>query len=436
MTESSNDIPETTAADAVDPADVTAPVAAADARRTADGRLVGDVNGDGVVDIDDQRLPLIARIYGIILLIQGVCTIPLIVLAILYTVREAIEGRLDVGAVNLTAILSGLSAATSSVAFIALTIFGVLLIRNHRKHAARWIYLLITLTIAEGMFTVALDGLGWNLLGPLIQAVILVALSVTVDPDLRAERRRETAARRREDRAAYEKALDLGMPGRDLTGKGYISLDFFNIFWLFMVGCVAGLIIETIYHFVLFGEYQDRAGLLWGPFSPIYGCGAVILTALLNRLWRQNWLLIFCASAVIGGTFEYFVSWFMEVAFGITAWDYTGKWLSIDGRTSGKYMFFWGLLGLAWIKLILPRLLTLIQRIPWRVRYALTLACLAFMVIDAAMTLMALDAWYSRLAGIEADSPVAHFFGAHFGDTFMADRFQTMHLDPAKAGRM
>ena len=36
---------------------------------------------------------------------------------------------------------------------------------------------------------------------------------------------------------------------------------------------------------------------------------------------------------MIGGAFEYFTSWFMEVAFGIRAWDYTGQWLSIDGRT-------------------------------------------------------------------------------------------------------
>ncbi len=35
----------------------------------------------------------------------------------------------------------------------------------------------------------------------------------------------------------------------------------------------------------------------------------------------------------------------MEAAFGITAWDYTGRWLSIDGRTSGQFMFFWGLIG-------------------------------------------------------------------------------------------
>ena len=197
-----------------------------------------------------------------------------------------------------------------------------------------------------------------------------------------------------------------------------------------------GLVIETIYHLAMYGEWQDRAGLLWGPFSPIYGFGAVLLTVLLNRLWRANWLLIFCSSAVIGGTFEYLTSWFMEVAFSIKAWDYTGQWLSIDGRTSGKFMFFWGILGLAWIKLILPHLLALIQRIPWRVRYSLTLVCFVFMVVDATMTLMAIDAWYSRLAGIAQDSPVDNFFATHYNDDFMANRFQTMNIDPSRAGRM
>ncbi|WP_420838629.1 putative ABC transporter permease [Bifidobacterium amazonense] len=402
-----------------------------------DGPIPGDVNGDGVVDIDDKRLPLVTRVYGIILLVQGLLTVPMIVIAFGYAIRAIVDGDATLDQADLTVILSWISAVLSSATTVVLMIFGGLLTFNKRKHAARWTEVLIPMTIAEGLFAVMLDGLGLNLLSPIIQLVILVTLSITVDPALREERRLKAALWRMDERAAYEDAASRGMPGRDLTGKGYISLDFFNLFWLFVVGCVFGLTIETIYHFALYGgELQDRAGLLWGPFSPIYGFGAVILTVLLNRLWRSNWLLIFCASAVIGGTFEYLTSWFMEVAFGITAWDYTGQWLSIDGRTSGKYMFFWGLLGLAWIKLILPHLLAMIQRIPWKWRYGLTAVCFAFMLVDAAMTLMALDAWYSRLAGIATDSPVADFFARHYGNEFMADRFQTMSLDPSKAGRM
>ena len=137
-----------------------------------------------------------------------------------------------------------------------------------------------------------------------------------------------------------------------------------------------------------------------------------------------------------GGAFEYCTSWFMEAAFGITAWDYTGRWLSIDGRTSGQFMFFWGLIGVVWVKWLLPRLLALINRIPWKVRYSLTAVCTVLMVIDIAFTLMALDCWYGRMAGQPQDSPVAMWFSERYSDAYMANRFQTMHIDPSKAGRM
>lgn len=402
---------------------------------TNQGAAEADVNGDGVIDIDDKRLPLAARIYGVLVLLNGIMTLPAIVLSSLYAIRELLAGRMHVDFMDLTFMLTVADTALLAVNATCLIIFGVLLLRNKRKHAARWAYTLMPLTIAEAMFSLALQGIGGNLIMPTIQLAILVTISIVADPALHEERRLRRTLKRMDERDNYWDAVRTGMLGRDQSGKGYISLDFFNVFWLFLIGCVFGLVIETIYHYILFGEYEDRAGLLWGPFSPIYGFGAVILTACLNRLWRANPVAIFFSSAVIGGAFEWFVSWFMEVAFGITAWDYTGQWLSIGGRTSGKYMFFWGVLGLLWVKLILPWLLWLINKIPWQVRYSLTTLCFALMVVDCVMTLMALDCWFTRVSGELPDSPITQFFADHFGNDFMTDRFQTMSIDPTKSGR-
>ena len=141
----------------------------------------------------------------------------------------------------------------------------------------------------------------------------------TVDPSLRHERHLQRIARDLTDR----EAANVGMLGRDLEGKGYIELNFFNLFWVFVVCCVLGLIIETIYHMVIVepGVYQDRAGMLFGPFSPIYGFGAVLMTVALNRFYKANPVIIFVVSAVIGGLFEAATAWFMEVGFGAVAWD-------------------------------------------------------------------------------------------------------------------
>lgn len=349
---------------------------AADVDALANQAVLADVEQEAKShsgkDAADRRLPLIARIYGVLVLLQGVITLPVIVLMAGYSVHEILDGRVTVDVLNLTFILTCAQTVVSSANAACLTVLGVLLIRNRRRYSAWWSYIVMMVTFAEGLLSLALDGLGANLLVPSIQMIILVALAITLDPTLLEERRLQRALKRMDERDEYEAALAKGMVGRDMSGKGYISLDFFNLFWIFVIGCMIGLVVETIYHWYYYGEYQDRAGMLWGPFSPIYGFGAGFMTILLNRLWRSNWVLIFFSSALIGGVFEYCSSWFMEVAFGIKAWDYTGEWLSIGGRTSGKYMVFWGIMGLAWIKFVLPYLLKFINLIPWKVRYSLT----------------------------------------------------------------
>lgn len=65
------------------------------------------------------------------------------------------------------------------------------------------------------------------------------------------------------------------------------------------------------------GVYEERAGLLFGPFSPIYGLGGIIMTVCLNRLTNKNIIIVFIVSSLLGGFFEYFASLFLESAFGI-----------------------------------------------------------------------------------------------------------------------
>ena len=231
-----------------------------------------------------------------------------------------------------------------------------------------------------------------------------------------------------------------GTLGRDTTGKGYIKLNFFNLFWIFVIACVAGLIVEVIWHMVVVdpGVYQDRAGLLYGPFSPIYGVGAVLMTIALNRFHDKNPLVIFLVAALIGGAFEFFVSWFMQTAFGIVAWDYSGTFLNIGGRTNFMFMCMWGLLGLVWVKFATPLLLKIVNLIPWNWRYAVTTVCAALMLVNCVLTLSALDCWYQREAGTmdyEHASAITRFCNEHYGNEFMVNRFQSMTINPDSASR-
>lgn len=402
--------------------------------------IVRDYPSDEGVSIDDKKLPLIARIFGALSVVLGLYNAVSFGFLTALFVLAAIHGDLS----NLSTQNHDPSTAALVIYFVEISllaslaalfvVLGIRLWRNKRKYAAQMVDTMIALVIGVGICEIMLHGLSWGLLPYVAGSVFLVALQSYLDPMLAGERELQRKLRDMETREQAEE----GTLGLDLTGKGYITLNFFNLFWIFVVCCVLGLIIETVYHVVVVdpGHYEDRAGMLFGPFSPIYGFGAVLMTMALNRFHKAPLAVIFLVSALIGGAFEYAVSWFMQFAFGIVAWDYTGTFLSIGGRTNGMFMCMWGVLGLIWVKFCLPWMLKLVNRIPWNWRYSLTTICAVLMIVDGAMTLMALDRWYQREAGsTTTDTAVASFFDDHFDNTYMEHRFQSMSIDPSNAAR-
>ena len=379
-----------------------------------------------------KKIPLPLKVFAILCIVAGVAILPMIGFVIVAMVIAFREGALADDSTASTVLFFALLAilALLTVAFI---VFGIRLLRDKRRFAAQTAELLTGLMVAGILCDIMLFGLDGTVLFFVAFIVFLVVLTSYLDPSLADERELQRKLRDMETR---EDAED-GTLGRDETGKGFIALNFFNLFWIFTVCCVLGLIIETVYHFVVVdpGHYQDRAGLLFGPFSPIYGFGALLMTIALNRFHDKNVVLIFLVSAVIGGAFEYLTSWFMQFAFGIVAWDYSGTFLSIDGRTNGMFMAMWGVLGVVWIKLCLPWMLKLVNLIPWNWRYAVTTVCAALMIVDGAMTLLSLDCWYQRMAGKPAETAMAQFFDRNFDNEYMQERFQSMSIDPSNATR-
>ena len=393
-----------------------------------------------------KRIPLIVRVYGFLCLADGLASI--ISLAAFFGII-GLQLFTDPGSISIASnptlaiILVIAGAVLGVVSSGALVFFGGSLMRSRRRNAARWSYVLIVFTILQIIIEVMIGGIELNLLRPAIQLVILIALSATVDPALREERQLQ---RRLRDLAEQKKARE-GMLGRDETGRGYIELNFFNLFWVFVVCCFLGLVLETIWHFVVVapGEFQDRAGLLFGPFSPIYGFGAVLMTVFLNRLYDNNPLWIFLASAVIGTLFEYATAMFMQVGFGAVSWDYSHVTIFgmpdplaviSSGHVSTLFACMWGALGCIWVKWCLPRLLKLINLIPWTWRYSLTTVCAALMLVNGVMTLQSLDCWFERVSGQPITTPVEQFYADRFDNQYMQNRFQSMTITPDTSGRV
>lgn len=393
-----------------------------------------------------KKIPLIIKVYAVLCTLSGVGTLPSVAVFMWQVITALINGNVAAKLGDNTLVAVGLIVAgimLSAASAIILIVFGLDLIKDQRRNAARLSYVLIAFTVVELLVDVMLQGIGPFLLRPAVQLVILIALSATVDPTLRQERELQRRLQEMLDRDAAAE----GMLGRDETGEGYIKLNYFNLFWVFFVCSVLGLILEEVWHMVVVdpGVYQDRAGMLFGPFSPIYGFGAVLMTMALNRFYKKNPLIIFLVSALIGGAFEVFVGWFMQTSFGVVSWSYSHIRLFgmpdpiavlTGGRACTPFACMWGLGGLIWIKVLLPRLLKLINMIPWKRRYSATVILTAVMLIDGVMTLQSLDYWYQRVNGTIRNIPVAQFYDKHFDNEYMENRFQSMTMSPKDATRV
>ncbi len=389
---------------------------------------------DPPLPVTDRRYRILEIIFGVLSFIVGLVLAALVVFLLYFTGTAFYDGVFqDQPAASLTLFVC--MVAGVGVVAVGTVILGVRLVRGKLQGAHLTAEIISVALGFCALFELMLEGVTtifWILMG---SALVLIALFTFADPSLSEERRLQRVLR---DMEAREEAEE-GTLGRDATGRGYMAVNFFNLFWIFTLGALFGDAIETVYHYMIEvpGEFQIRAGLLWGPFSPIYGFGAVILSLILNRFYKAPAILIFLMSAVVGGAFEYAVSWFLEFAFGAVAWDYTGRFLNIGGRTDFMFMCMWGVLGVVWIKLLLPWLIGLVNKIPWQWRYTVTAVAAALMIFDGAMTLIALDCWYMRLDGVPTDQTAFQaFFAQHFDDQYMASRFQSMSLHPELTTRV
>ena len=131
-------------------------------------------------------------------------------------------------------------------------------------------------------------------------------------------------------------------------------------------------------------------------------------------------------SGVSGSVVEYFTSLYLEAAVGVVAWDYTGTVGSIGGRTNLFFFVCWGVLGLLWVRVLLPVTMRVVDMVPLRMRAISTSVLFAFLLVDFSMTVVACDCWSKRHAGIAPKTDAEVFFAEHFDDEWMASRFQTM----------
>ena len=203
------------------------------------------------------------------------------------------------------------------------------------------------------------------------------------------------------------------------------GMTFYKLFWVFFIGCFAGVVLETIYCLIQRGHYESRVGLIYGPFNLVYGVGALCLSGALYRFRNRGRVFSFVGGFIVGSVVEYACSWFQEVCFGSTSWDYSNMPYNLNGRICLLYSLFWGALGIFWIKDIYPFMAKWILKLPNRAGKILTWVLSIFLAVNCLVSAAAVYRWSERLH----DEPQKTWIGSVMDARFPNERMERIYAN-------
>lgn len=140
------------------------------------------------------------------------------------------------------------------------------------------------------------------------------------------------------------------------------GIDIRVYFLLFMIYAIAGWCMEVIGKLIQYKRFINR-GFLIGPYCPIYGYGALLITFLLKK-YTEDPIVLFFMAIIICGTLEYLTSYYMEKMFKARWWDYSQKKFNINGRVCLDTIVPFGLLGMFIMYVSNPFLISKIEALP------------------------------------------------------------------------
>lgn len=214
-----------------------------------------------------------------------------------------------------------------------------------------------------------------------------------------------------------------------LDGK---RMNYANLFWVFMVGSVLGFVVEGLWCLLRKGVWESHVATVWGPLCLVYGVGAVAIyvMAMYSCGWRPSRQFALCALA--GTAVEYFTSLFQEICFGSRSWDYSEHYIHINGRVSLRMTMMWGMLGVLFIRWVLPMLQAAFSRMQGQGWHMACVALSCWLVVNLLVTGAALGRWRERQTGESPGNRVEESLDLRFDDARMEKLFSNMVFDPAE----
>ena len=196
-----------------------------------------------------------------------------------------------------------------------------------------------------------------------------------------------------------------------------------NLFWLFMIANMFGVLLEGIWTLVKFGRWESHVVTIWGPFCLLYGVGAVVFYLASVAVRFQPKRFQFVIFALMADVVEYLCAWMLDAGLGMKAWTYNKHFMNLHGRISLQMTIIWGAIGMVFFYVLIPRIICLFQKMQNRIWHYACIALTAFMIVNLAATTLCLIRWSQRHRGAAPSNQLEVYIDQTYDDAWMKQRF-------------
>ncbi len=215
---------------------------------------------------------------------------------------------------------------------------------------------------------------------------------------------------------------------KEAFAKGKCYKKYWIIFILISIfGCYFEMIKNLIEHYLANGTifWEIRSGVIYGPFSVIYGFGAVLMTKFFVDKKMKDFNIILYGSLICGFA-EYLINFLQEKFIGTVSWDYSDQILNINGRTTIPIMLCWGLLCYLFVKYVYPFISKNVEKIPSKIGNIVLHSLIVLLIIDMFISYTALLRQCLRHNNVKPLTFYGEFLDNYYTDERLKKAFPNM----------
>lgn len=169
-------------------------------------------------------------------------------------------------------------------------------------------------------------------------------------------------------------------------------------FLYFLMYSIIGWVYEVFLEVVIYQWGFTNRGVLFGPWCPVYGVGALAFLLCFNKLMKKRkplWLqiikpvLIFVGCMAVATAIELATSYILEALFGSWPWQtYADYAINFEGRIALSPSVRFGLGGLLFLYILQPLFELIVRKLPARTRNIVFIVMLVAFLADCILTII------------------------------------------------